>query len=98
VPYLVGVRDRPGCEQIRKTFEGKHLDYLDSRVDVLLGAGALLSDDGRTPQGGLFLLDVDDRSVAEQFIAQDPFLTAGLFEIVQVTRWRKGYFAKERLV
>ena len=96
--YLIEVRDRPGCEQIRKDFQQQHLDYLDSKLELLLAAGGLLNKDGTAAQGGLFIPDVDDCSASNQFIFGDPFMKAGLFEIVQITRWRKGYLNKERLI
>ena len=92
MPYLVEVRGRPDCEQIRKDFQQQHLNYLDSKLELLLAAGGLLNKDGTAAKGGLFLLDVDDYSVAKKFISEDPF------EIVQITRWRKGCLNKERLI
>ena len=43
-------------------------------------------------------MDTDDRKEAKRFIADDPFTKAGLFEKVTITRWRKAFFNKERLV
>jgi uncharacterized protein YciI len=40
----------------------------------------------------VYILDVEDRAAAEEFIANDPFCEAGLFESVTITRWRKAYF------
>ena len=77
------------------------------RLTVLLGAeeqsgrilrGALLHDDGSTGEGGILLVDTDDRAVAERFIADDPYTKAGLFEKVLVTRWRKAFFDGKALV
>ena len=98
MPYFVEVRDRPGCEQIRIDFQEQHLAYLDSNINRLLAAGGLLDDEGAVAQGGLFILDVDNRADAQRFIAEDPFSKAGLFEIVQIRRWRKGYLANQRLI
>ena len=49
-------------------------------------------------KGGILLIDTDGREEADRFIAEDPFTKAGLFEEVTVTRWRKAFFDKERLI
>ena len=43
-------------------------------------------------------MDVDERTEAERFINEDPFTKAGLFEKITVTRWRKAFFNKEKLI
>ena len=53
--------------------------------------GAKLQDDGADAGGGLYLVDLDTREAAQQFIDADPFAQAGLFERVAITRWRKAY-------
>ena len=50
-----------------------------------------LQDDGADAGGGLYLVDLDTREAAQQFIDADPFAQAGLFERVAITRWRKAY-------
>jgi len=44
------------------------------------------------------IVETDVREEAEAFIAGDPFTKAGLFEKVTVTRWRKAYFNKQKLI
>jgi uncharacterized protein YciI len=64
----------------------------------LLAAGALTADDGTGGHGGILIVDTDDRKEAEAFIAEDPFTKAGLFAKVTVSRWRKAYFDKQKLI
>ena len=40
----------------------------------------------------MIILDTDDRAEAEQLIANDPFTRAGVFEKVEIKRWRKVFF------
>ncbi len=98
MPYFVEVRDRPGSEHIRAKVLDQHLEYLDANLQFLLAAGGLLDDAGSVARGGFYILDVDERAKAEEFVAQDPFTKVGLFEIVQVTRRRKAYFDHKRLI
>lgn len=91
MPFLIETYDRPGHEHVRLRERDKHLEYLDGRQHLILAAGAKLSDDGERADGGIYLIDVDTREEAEEFIANDPFNKADLFEKVVVQRWRKAY-------
>jgi uncharacterized protein YciI len=75
-----------------------HLAYLEQNRDKLLAAGAQLDDDGQGGYGGVIIVDTDDRDEAEAFIQNDPFTKAGLFAGIEVVRWRKAFFDRQRLV
>jgi len=98
VPYAILTTDKPESAELRAKARNAHLEYLDANVGKLLAAGALIADDGTGGNGGILIVDTDDRKEAEAFIAGDPFTKAGLFEKVTVTRWRKAYFDKRRLI
>ena len=92
MPYMIKTLGKPGSEALRMSLRPAHLEYLKSRQSLILAAGALLEDDGSGGNGGLMILDTEDRAVAEAFIAADPFTTGGLFASIEVTRWRKAFF------
>lgn len=98
MPYAIQLQDKPGSAELRAAQRPAHLDYLTRNQHLLLAAGALINDDGTGGDGGILLLDTEDRAVAERFINEDPFTKAGLFQNVTVTRWRKAFFNKEKLV
>jgi len=98
MPYAIQTTDKPGTAELRLSERPAHLEYLTANQHLLLAAGALIDDDGTGGKGGILLVDTDDRAVAEQFIANDPFTKAGLFEKVTVTRWRKAFFDGRKLV
>jgi len=98
VPYAIQTVDKPGSAAIRAAARPAHLEYLVKNQSLLLAAGALIDDDGTGGNGGILLIDTDSRDEAERFINEDPFTKAGLFEKVTVTRWRKAFFNKERLI
>jgi Uncharacterized protein conserved in bacteria len=89
--YLIETWDRPDAGTLRADTRDEHLGYLDAHVELLLACGAKLDDAGEVASGGIYLLDVDSRDAAEAFIAADPFSRVGLFERVDVIRWRKAY-------
>ncbi|MBK8017301.1 MAG: YciI family protein [Betaproteobacteria bacterium] len=98
MPYAIQTVDKPGSAEVRAAARPAHLEYLTANQHLLLAAGALIDDDGTGGHGGVLLVDTEDRAAAERFIAEDPFTKAGLFEKVTVTRWRKAFFDKKKLV
>jgi uncharacterized protein len=98
MPYAIKTTDRPGHAELRAKLREQHLAYLDSQMSILLAAGALLSDDGKSASGGLLVVDTDDRAAAQRFIDNDPFTKNGLFSQVTIERWRKAYFDKKRFI
>jgi uncharacterized protein YciI len=98
MPYVVITKDKPNSLELRNRLRAEHLEYLTANTDKLLAAGAQTADDGSGGYGGVIIVDTDDRAEAEAFIGNDPFTKGGLFDMVQVTRWRKAFFNFERLV
>ena len=98
MPYAIQFTDKPGSAELRARVRPAHFDYLSARSAMILAGGALISDDGTGGHGGIILIDTDDRAEAEKFAREDPFNQAGLFAAVTITRWRKAFFAGERLV
>lgn len=95
MPYLIETFDSPERSNIRRQRYQEHLDFLAEQADLLLACGAKLSEDGESANGGIYLLNVDTRNEAEEFIARDPFMQGNLFRNVVVQRWRKAYLAGE---
>jgi len=98
VPYAIQTTDKPNSGELRAKIRDTHVQYLTANLQKLLAAGALTADDGTGGHGGILIVDTEDRKEAEAFIAGDPFTKAGLFEKVTVTRWRKAYFNKQKLI
>ena len=98
MPYVIITKDKPDSLALRMEVRAEHLAFLDRHKAKLLAAGGLLDDDGSGGDGGVIIYDTDERAEAERFIADDPFTKAGLFENVTVRRWRKAFFAGERLI
>ncbi len=80
-------RDKPDHEALRQQTRDAHLAYVADTGVVEL-AGPLLDEDGAM-RGSLIILDVPDMDVARAWGAQDPYFQAGLFDSVQIDRWKK---------
>ncbi len=98
MPYAIITTDKPNSAELRAKMRDTHVQYLTANMQKLLAAGALTADDGSGGHGGILIVDTDERKEAEAFIANDPFTKAGLFEKVTVSRWRKAYFNKQKLI
>ena len=92
MPYMIRTTDKPDVAELRATTRTAHLAYLRSYTPRILAAGGFLNDDGSVGKGGMIIFDTDERAEAEQLIAEDPFNIAGVFEKVEIQRWRKVFF------
>lgn len=95
MPYIIETFDKPGHQPVRQAVRAAHLDFLEQHKHLLLACGAKLDDEGADLGGGLYVVALETREAAQRFIEADPFHTAGLFERVTLTRWRKAYVAGE---
>lgn len=93
MPFLIETWDKPNSQQLRQQARSEHLAYLNQHAAKLLACGAKLHDDGSDAGGGIYIVDVDTRAEAEQFIANDPFSKVELFREIRILRWRKAYLA-----
>ena len=98
MPYVIQTQDKSDRAQIRADTRPAHVEYLTKHKSKLLAAGALINDDGTGDNGGVLIVDTDDRTEAERFINEDPFTKTGLFARITVTRWRKAFFNGEKLI
>ena len=89
--FMIETFDKPGHADLRTSTRDRHLEYLEAHKALLLACGAKLNDDGSSAGGGLYVVDVETREEAEKFIQADPFSTVGLFERINIVRWRKAY-------
>ena len=71
MPYIIETFDKPGHQAVRQQQRAAHLEYLDANKGCCWPA-APLQDDGADAGGGLYLVDLDTREAAQQFIDADP--------------------------
>ncbi|HTQ73070.1 MAG TPA: YciI family protein [Burkholderiales bacterium] len=93
--YILYNEDRSDGLAIREATREAHLAYLERHKDKLVLGGGLLSEDGKTRLGSVFILNVPDRRAAEAFSADEPFRKAGLFKTTRITRMRRGQWHPE---
>ncbi len=87
--FVVSCIDKPDSLSVRMAARDAHLAYANTGekpVKVKLGGPYL---DGRgNMAGSLLIVDAPDRSAVDQFLRDDPYVTAGLFESVDIRPYR----------
>jgi len=90
IPMLVFALDGPGMLEKRKELQDAHRGFLEDRADITMMRGPLVQDDGETPLGSAFMFDVPDLETGRSMWAEEPNNKAGIYEKVEVYRWRFG--------
>ncbi|NOQ52685.1 MAG: hypothetical protein GQ578_10760 [Desulfuromonadaceae bacterium] len=86
--YVIHCFDKQDHLQVRMENRPAHVDYLKSFADQLYAAGPTL-DTEENMNGSVVILDLESRTEAEAFAANDPYAKAGLFEKVIIQPWKK---------
>jgi uncharacterized protein len=87
--FMIQCLDKTGQLALRMENRTAHLKYLEGFTREIITAGPLLTEDGQTMIGSLFLAEFPSRKEAEAFATNDPYRRAGLFESVTIIPWRK---------
>ena len=95
--FLILATDKPGREAIRDELRPRLLQWLRANIHRLVAAGGQVDDFNRHVHGGLMIIEAKDRAEAQAFADEDPFTPAGLYEKVEVVRWRRVFFNHEQV-
>ena len=98
MPYAIITRDRTDAGSLRADTRAAHLEYLKQFSEQIIAGGGFLTDAGELDGGGLIIVDTEDRQEAERLAENDPYTKAGLFESVEIRRWRKVFVAGQMMV
>lgn len=85
--FVLYCRDKEGARELRMANRPAHLEFANAR-DFIRMAGPMLSDDGESMIGSLFVIDVADIAAARAFNAEDPYTRAGLWHAVSIHPFR----------
>lgn len=93
--WIIVTRDKEGAGELRAKTREAHRAYIwrkDLPARLLLGA-PLTADDGATSFGSWLLVEAPGRAAVEAFLAQDPYVLAGLPVDTQITALHNGFDA-----
>jgi len=86
--FSVTLRDRPDSAALRAETAAQHRDYVARFVPQIVLGGPLLAADGETMVGSQIIIDMPDAQAVRAFVENEPYTRAGLFEQVQIRRFR----------
>ena len=81
--------DKPGVMETRQEVMPAHIEYLSTEPVKIVMSGPLVSDDGETIVGSLYLFEAPDRAAVDAFQANDPLVQADIWETVEVRAFNK---------
>ncbi|MEQ8858576.1 MAG: YciI family protein [Pseudomonadales bacterium] len=87
--YVLMCKDKPDSQALRLATRDAHLAYVGSNAGAIRLAGPMLSDDGESMLGSLFLIEAPDASAVRAFNADDPYTRAGLWGSVVIHPFRQ---------
>jgi uncharacterized protein YciI len=97
MPYVIKFIDDEGTLEKRKRVRPVHLEYVISNAHRIIVSGGLFADDGESYNGGLIILDTDDKQEAIDYIENDPFFINAVFTTYTLNRFKKAIFDHKRI-
>lgn len=88
--FMVQCFDKPDSLALRMATRPAHVEYVKSRIEHVIIAGALLADDGETMIGSGYVLDFPDRAAIDDFYREDPYVKAGLYQSIVIKPYKKA--------
>lgn len=85
--YVIRAIDRPGAPDVRSANREAHIAFLGAAGDRLLLAGPLLSETGDMA-GSLLVVEMNSMAEVADWLANDPYSKAGLFEAVEISAFK----------
>ena len=77
--FVIICHDKPNSLDLRMATRPAHLEYVNSFSSARKVAGPILDKDGK-PKGSAFVMELADIDDANNFVKNDPYSKAGLFE------------------
>jgi uncharacterized protein len=94
--WMIVCTDHAGQNEKRSTFLQEHKRYLETNMSRIFFSGRQESDDGLGVIGSVFILNTPTKQEAEDFIYNEPFYRAGIFNYVLIRRLTKRNLYPER--
>ncbi len=90
--FAVHALDHPGSLSRRLEHYTAHRNFIESDRNhgvTIVMSGPLQSDDGEIMIGSLFIVEAAGRAEVEAFFEADPFMVAGVWDKVHITRFHR---------
>lgn len=81
--FIVKAYDGEGMLEKRMAVRPRHLEGMNKLGKHIICAGGLLDDVGKM-KGSVLVLEFDSRAELDDYLASEPYITEGVWEIVEV--------------
>jgi len=90
--FLIISHGKPGMSgDSARLLEARRSYFIEKGYqESLIAHGPLLSDDGAQWAGSAMMVELPDRAAVGAMLADDPYARAGLYDSVDIHRWRFG--------
>ncbi len=89
--FIIRFTDKPDSGTIREQQLAAHISWLDERRQTILVAGSLRENPAANPVGGLWVVEAESKTEAEDLYKSDPFWINGLRDAVEIMHWSKAF-------
>ena len=86
--FAIVLTDGPDAPRLRAEHLSAHLDYVAGVMPQVRVAGPLYDTPGGTPSMSLYVVEADDATAAEAFLAGDPYFVAGVWREVSIRAFK----------
>jgi uncharacterized protein YciI len=86
--FVITGIDKPDSLSLRMATRDAHLAYVKATTLVTFRVGGPFLDDKGTMVGSMIIVDSQDPAKVAEFVENDPYGKAGLFESVTVRPWK----------
>jgi hypothetical protein len=90
--FLMFAAGKPGMTATRHGLLEDHRAYFrdNGYLERFVFRGPLLSDDGEEWLGSAMAIELPDRAAVEAMLADEPYVRGGLYDAIEIHRWRFG--------
>ncbi len=86
--FVIHGIDKPRSP-LRNQLIDEHRAYLDASPIRIIASGPLMDNRGEQMIGSVIVVYCENRSAVDQFMDDEPFNLAGLYESLTINRWHQ---------
>ena len=86
--YVIVCIDKPDLLDRRMATREAHFAYVKATEHVRFRVGGPFLSDSGTMTGSMLIVEADDPAMVDEFVKNDPYGKAGLFDSVEVRPWK----------
>lgn len=95
--FMIKAYDGPGMLGRRMEVRPRHLEGMNRLIQHVVCAGGLLDDDGEM-KGSMLVVEFEDRSELDEYLASEPYVLEHVWEKIEVEQMNVVILNGEKVV